>query len=55
MSTFVIEEEHGTYTRTTHRHNGYCAADFSGKPVPTQRQLAALTTLRPSSFARAVQ
>jgi len=51
MSTFVIEEEHGTYTRTTHRHNGYCAA----APVPTQRQLAALTTLRPSAFARAVR
>ena len=47
MSTFVIEEEHGTDTRTIHHHNGYCAADFRGVPMQTQRELAALTALRP--------
>jgi hypothetical protein len=52
MSRFVIEEEHGTDTRPIHHHNGYCAADFRGVPLQTQRQLAALTALRPVSFAR---
>lgn len=25
----TVEEEHGTYTRTPHPHNGYYAGDFS--------------------------
>ena len=53
MSTFVIEEEHGTYTRTIHHdQNGYCAADFRDVPMQTPRQLAALTALRPGSALR---
>ena len=52
MSTFVIEEERGTYTRTVHHHNGYCAADFRDVPLQTERQLAALTTLRPLAVPR---
>ena len=50
MSSFVIEEEHGTDTRTIRRHNGYCAADFRAVPMQTPRQLAALTTLTVASF-----
>jgi hypothetical protein len=50
MSTFVIEEEHGTDTRTVRHHNGYCAADFRAVPMQTPHQLAALTALRPVPF-----
>lgn len=25
----IVEEEHGTYTRTPHPHNGYYAGDFN--------------------------
>ena len=25
----IVEEEHGTYTRTPHPHNGYYAGDFT--------------------------
>ena len=50
MSSFVIEEEHGSYTRTVHHHNGYCAADFREVPMQTVRQLAALTALSLVSF-----
>ena len=31
----IVEEEHGTYTRTPHPHNGYYAGDFhtaKGRP-----------------------
>ena len=52
MSSFVIEEEHGTDSRPIHHHNGYCAADFRDVPLQTQRQLAALTALRPVSLCR---
>jgi hypothetical protein len=52
MSTFVIEEERGTYTRTVHHHNDYCAADFRDVPLQTERQLAALTALRPLAVPR---
>ena len=38
----VIEEESGTYTpRRVHRHNGYCAGDFSSIPFK-QPELRAL-------------
>ena len=52
MSSFVIEEEHGTDSRTVHHHNGYCAADFRAVPMQTPRQLAALTALTVVSFPR---
>ena len=45
MSSYVIEEEHGSYARTVHHQNGYCASDFRDVPMQTQRQLAALTAL----------
>ena len=45
MSSFVIEEERGTDTRTIRHHNGYCASDFRNVPMQTPRQLAALTAL----------
>ena len=28
----IIEEDHGTYTRTPHPHNGYFAGDFGAAP-----------------------
>jgi hypothetical protein len=52
MSGFMVEEEQGTFTRTAHRHNGYYAGDFSGVPMATPRQLAAVTSLQPTSFPR---
>ena len=50
MSGFMVEEEQGTFTGTTHRHNGYYAGDFSQVPMATPRQLAALSSLRPTTF-----
>lgn len=32
-ASILIEEEHGTYASTPHRHNGYYAGDFSVYPV----------------------
>jgi hypothetical protein len=46
----IVEQESGTYTsRSTHRHNGYYAGDFSSVPFnpPDLRTLLALT--RPTS------
>lgn len=28
----IVEEESGTYTGSTRRHNGYYAGDFAGRP-----------------------
>lgn len=39
------EYEQGTYVRTPHRHNGYCAGDFSTRPFPTRQQLDMLVHL----------
>ena len=40
-ASIVVEEEHGTYTRTPHRHDGYYAGDFTvyptDRPVPPLR------------------
>ena len=49
---FTIEEESGTYVapRPRHPHNGYYAGDFSGTPMLTPAQLAALTKLRAPVF-----
>ena len=44
---FTIGEERGTFTRRSREHNGNYAGDFSQVPMPTPRQLAALTQLRP--------
>lgn len=48
MSGFIVEEEQGTFTGPDRRHNGYYAGDFSGVPMATPRQLAALVSLRPT-------
>ena len=32
MSSFVIEEERGTDTRTIRHHNGYCAVRLPERP-----------------------
>jgi hypothetical protein len=45
---FTIEEESGTYTGSSRRHNGYYAGDFTRSPVRTARELSALTKLRPT-------
>jgi hypothetical protein len=29
---YIVEEESGTYTGSTRRHNGYYAGDFAGRP-----------------------
>lgn len=50
MSSFNVEEEHGTYTGHIHSHNSYYAGDFSGVPMITQKQLAELTALRSPIF-----
>jgi hypothetical protein len=47
---FTIEEESGTYTGSSRRHNGYYAGDFSSIPMPSARELAALAKLRPPTF-----
>jgi hypothetical protein len=53
MSGMVtIEEDSGTYTGTLRRHNGYYAGDFSGTPMCTDGQLAALARLRPPTLPR---
>ena len=49
--SFTIEEERGTFTRQTRAHNGYYAGDFSQVPMPTPRQLSAMTQLRPVGFS----
>jgi hypothetical protein len=48
--SFTIEEERGTFTRRSREHNGYYAGDFSQVPMPTPRQLVAMTQLRPVGF-----
>ncbi len=35
-ASYVIEEDHGTYTRSRHPHNGYYAGDFSGPDRATR-------------------
>lgn len=52
---FTIEEESGTYvaSRPRHPHNGYYAGDFSGAPILSSAELAALTRLRAPSFPAA--
>ncbi len=42
----IVEEEHGTYTRTPHPHNGYYAGDFRGITAaePTLARLPRLGT-----------
>jgi hypothetical protein len=47
---FTIEEDSGTYTGSLRRHNGYYAGDFSGTPMCSDVQLAALARLRPPAF-----
>ena len=44
---FTIEEESGTFTGTSRRHNGYYAGDFTRTPMCTPSELAALSKLRP--------
>jgi hypothetical protein len=44
---FTIEEESGTFTGTSRRHNGYYAGDFTSTPMCTPGELAALSKLRP--------
>jgi hypothetical protein len=48
---FTIEEDRGTYTGSARRHNGYYAGDFSRNPMASAVELAALTKLRPPTFA----
>jgi hypothetical protein len=47
---FTIEEESGTYTGSLRRHNGYCAGDFSRKPMRPASDLSTLAKLRPPTF-----
>jgi hypothetical protein len=47
---FTIEEDSGTYTGSSRRHNGYYAGDFTREPMCTASELAALTKLRPPAF-----
>jgi hypothetical protein len=42
----IIEEEQGTYTRTTHPHNGYYAGDFSGTIGRTPTASTSASVLR---------
>lgn len=44
---FTIEEESGTFTGTSRRHNGYYAGDFTRTPMATAGALSALAKLRP--------
>lgn len=38
MSTFIVEEERGTYSGHLHPHNGYYAGDFGARAdVPSRR------------------
>ena len=46
--SFTIEEDRGTYERTSHRHDGYYAGDFSQVPMASPQQLAALIRLCPA-------
>lgn len=32
-ASITVEEEHATYSRSPHPHNGYYAGDFSQRPV----------------------
>ncbi len=47
---FTIEEESGTYIGSLRRHNGYCAGDFTRKPVRTASDLSRLAKLRLPTF-----
>jgi hypothetical protein len=47
---FIIEEESGTYTGSSRRHNGYYAGDFTRNPMRTAGELSALARLRPPTF-----
>ena len=44
----TIEEDSGTFSGTSHRHNGYFAGDFSRVPVAAPSTIAALARLRPT-------
>jgi hypothetical protein len=35
VTSLVIEDERGVFTKTPHPHNGYYAGDFSTTPVAT--------------------
>ena len=50
---FTIEEESGTYTGSSRRHNGYYAGSFTRNPMATPRELAAVTNIRPPAFVSA--
>ena len=50
MTAFrLIEEDHGTYTRNPHPHNGYYAGDFevsSARPVNPVASMSVMRTVR---------
>jgi hypothetical protein len=33
VMNYIVEEESGTYTGSTRRHNGYYAGDFASRPL----------------------
>jgi hypothetical protein len=47
---FTIEEDSGSYTGSRRRHDGYYAGDFSGTPMMTAGELAALAKLQAPTF-----
>ncbi len=44
MAALILEQESGTWTGSSHPHNGYYAGDFSDVPPLTQHQLDDLMT-----------
>lgn len=55
----IIEEETGTWSGTRHKHNGYCAGDFSEAPFRPLVLVAgsnpAMPTLRQSGRGLAIR
>jgi hypothetical protein len=49
--SFIVEEEHGTYTSARQRHNGYYAGDFTHTRMRTASELAVLTRLEPKAIS----
>lgn len=47
---FTIEEDSGTYTGSSRRHNGYYAGDFTHSPMRTSSELSALAKLQLPTF-----
>ena len=41
-----VEEEHGTYTRTPHPHNGYYAGDFTAHAKSSSSRPGSFTVVR---------